>query len=145
MSELVVDLRREPRTWVKFFDARFRELVRGGHKMRTIRSGSDDVPAVGDIISCRCWAGQQFTSNQDVLFVGRITRSDWIAIEQVRGRGVRLQEGKRLTVPGAAAADAYLDAFARADGFDSWAAAVEWFRGRYGLPFFGYLIEWEAL
>lgn len=34
------------------------------------------------------------------------------------------------------------DAFARADGFPSFEAMLEWFRRQYGLPFRGQLIKW---
>ncbi len=136
---------REPRTWVKIFAEPFHQPVRSGTKRRTLRSGGKDLPLVGDLISCRRWTGQPYRSVTEVLRTGRITRSDWIAIERVRGRGVRLTEGSLVTVPGTASANGHLDAFAMADGFQSWRGMVEWFEAQYGLPFFGYLIEWEPL
>ena len=36
-----------------------------------------------------------------------------------------------------------LDQFARADGFEDFAALRDWFRRTHGLTFFGWLIGWE--
>lgn len=35
-----------------------------------------------------------------------------------------------------------LDRFARADGFRNWEEMRDWFSERYGLPFFGQLVQW---
>jgi hypothetical protein len=35
------------------------------------------------------------------------------------------------------------DEFAHADGFDDWAALVDWFDKTHGLPFEGIVISWE--
>lgn len=39
-------------------------------------------------------------------------------------------------------ADFYLENFARADGFDSFAKMADYFDKTHGLPFSGFLIEW---
>ena len=35
-----------------------------------------------------------------------------------------------------------LDAFAKADGFECWAAMRDWFDSQHGLPFTGVMIRW---
>lgn len=136
------------RTWVKMFAPQFADAVRTGRKLRTIRSfvpGKIPMPQVGDRISCCQWTGRPFASATKVLAEGPITNAAIVefhlGMHQETSALVIGGERFESTTPTGWARQ---DAFAKADGFESWPDLLHWFGTRYGpLPFMGLLIEWR--
>jgi hypothetical protein len=121
------------------FQPRFAALVQRGEKRQTIRLPRRQPIRVGQMLYL--YTGLR-TKQARLLreavctSVGPVEITDGIhektAIPYDPGilyvNGMRIGFGK--------------DAFARADGFDSWADMVAWFKSTHGLPFHGHLITW---
>lgn len=110
------------------FSAQFADRVERGEKRQTIRRGR------------RCEAGQSLQ-----LYTGMRTKacrklrdavcSD-VTYVGLTARGVTLGDVRRFPRD--------IDDFARADGFDDYAAMWKWFSERYGTnSFTGYVIRWD--
>jgi hypothetical protein len=115
------------------FQARFAPLVESGAKTQTIRK------------TCRAKPGDTL-----YLYTGARTKA---CRKLGEGRcvsvvSVAIDDHGRTLVAGNIVAPMLFDPtcaenFAKADGFDSYADMVEWFRKQHGLPFSGYLYRWE--
>lgn len=116
-------------SFVRMFQPRFAPLVETGQKLQTIRPVPQRLPRPGDRLSLRCWVGAPYRSKQRILRDATITR---VARCQINSQGC-------ITVDGAPAPKG----FAKADGFPSHTALVNWFRAQHDLPFDGIVIYWE--
>jgi hypothetical protein len=113
---------------VIMFQNRFAELVRAGFKKQTIRETANCK--AGDELSLRRWTGRPYCSKTEIL-------------RTVTCVGVQPVRVTQFCV----AVDGYLadaDEFARADGFQYFRDMASWFEQTYGLPFNGFLINWEG-
>ena len=118
--------------FVRMFKPRFAPLVEAGMKLQTVRPTPKRRPAAGDTISLRCWTDKPYRSKQRILREAEISEVMDVAIyaDSLHVGYRRLSAEQR-------------DAFAKADGFGSFAELVEWFRETHGLPFEGILIAWS--
>lgn len=109
------------------FKEQFAYAVGMGHKTQTIRR------------TARC------KPNDDLqLYTGQRTKRcakimDAMCIDV---RPVTIG-GSSMDLDGVAQSNSEAEAFAKADGFDSYADMAKFFEKQYGLPFSGYVIEWE--
>ena len=110
------------------FQPRFAALVVAGTKRQTVRPTRRYKLIIGEAISLRVWTGKPYRSPQKELLPTTIRAVSPVYIS--RG-GVFI---------GKSAGDG--EAFARADGFASFAALCDWFDATHGLPFTGIVIEW---
>lgn len=119
------------------FQKQFVPLIESGEKRQTIRAIRKDgrPPAhVGEPLKLYTGMrtkGCRLVGTVIVTCVERIT----IKHEGFTGPGVKVYH----------AGAAYLDEFARADGFKDWADLCAWFEKTHGLPFEGWLIRWENM
>ena len=113
---------------VILFQDRFAALVKAGTKTQTIRKTARCVP--GDALSLRRWMGKPYRSKQEELGTAICTR---VSAVWLTSYAVDINEN-------------FVDenAFARKDGFVDFGDMVLWFGMTHGLPFEGYLIEWET-
>ena len=123
-------------SFVRLFKPQFAHAVQTGKKCQTVRPTPKRMPKPGDKISLRCWTDKPFRSKQRVLREAIISRVEEIDIYECAVR-VCKDNGKSIRV-----VDRDREAFARLDGFVSWAEMREWFRVTHGLPFRGVLISW---
>ena len=113
------------------FMERFAGMVERGEKMQTIRRVRKRPIKVGDTL--QLYTGQRSKACRK-LGVGRCTRVREIRLTAIgfsdRIDGVILSPQERFRL-------------AEDDGFEFIEDFMAFFRGRYGLPFEGVLIEWE--
>ena len=124
------------------FMERFSPLVESGKKRQTIRRTSKGAK-VGD--TAYLYTGQR-TKHCRKLGEGVITDVRAVTIgREKHGKAYaiiamqRFPENEWTRI----ATGATLNALARADGFANGDEMVAWFEDKYGLPFDGYLIQWE--
>lgn len=92
-----------------------------------------DMPEVGDKLSAREWMGEAYRSKQRPLIEGTITEVQPVELSALG-----------ISFNGAMVLDEEAEeAFAIADGFDSYVEMEAWFAETHGLPFTGILIKWE--
>ncbi len=143
--EAVMDLKnaqaekQSPRRFVRLFKWQFAHAVENGKKCQTVRPVPKRMPRPGDLISLRCWTEKPYRSKQRVLRDSVITRVEEVLIHHA-GVTVYKDNGRSIRV-----VERDEEAFARLDGFVSWAEMREWFRATHGLSFRGILIEWERM
>lgn len=116
------------------FEKRFAPRVESGDKLHSIRS--------------RRKHPQQWLPGKPVyLFTAMRTKHcRRLGIGTLRGLREITIHHDHLVIEGAAiTTPKQLTAFARADGFLTWSAFVEYFDERYGLPWSGELIQWQLL
>ena len=124
-------------SFVRLFKPQFAHAVASGKKCQTVRPTPKRMPKPGDKISLRCWTDKPYRSKQRVLREAIITRVEEIDIYECAIQ-VCKDNGKSIRV-----VERDCEAFARLDGFVSWAEMREWFRVTHGLPFRGVLICWQ--
>lgn len=137
---------RKQRTWVKMFQMGFVPKVLSGAKPTTIRplpKRPQDWPKPGDLIDARHWSGKPYRSSQVKIMTARINQ-----VRRVKIFATELvfadPNGDLVSAwnAGNRTGAMMLEAIAKRDGFDSWAAMVQWFQNTHALPFAGILIEW---
>jgi len=113
---------------VILFQERFAPLVAAGTKRQTIRKTARCK--AGDSLSLRRWSGKAYRSKQELLRTAVCTavKPVRIAFHDAYVCGVK-EDGQHL---------------AALDGFNDWAEMRDWFEAVHGLPFSGWLIEWDA-
>ena len=116
------------------FMARFAPLVESGEKCQTIRQ-TDKGAKPGD--TAYLYTGQR-TKQCRKLGEGMILSVLPIKI-------ARLSLGEPYAATTTYLVGDRLDDFSKADGFAGGEEMVAWFEKQYGLPFFGYLHQWELL
>lgn len=117
------------------FQARFADAIESGEKVQTIRAEWVDgrLPAKpGDRLAL--YTGQRTKACRKLAEVECVEVSS-IRIARVDGEPRVWVRCDRM--------DAEVQA--RADGFESAAAMVDWFEETHGLPFRGLLIRWRGL
>ena len=122
---------------VIMFSPQFAELVRSGKKRRTIRQREIKV---GEKLSLREWSGGKAYEKGSihVSILETVCRgSSVVQIYRTAGTKAAVIKVGMVAKNGPEAR-----AFAHADGFKTVAEFVEFFEGRYGLPFYGWLTEW---
>lgn len=154
--------RTAQRRFIRLFKPRFAALVERGLKTQTVRPTPKRMPVPGDIIECRYWSGRPYHSTQMWCAEGRITR---VVRCEIREGGIALgppakevKDHRGLVVMTMTPAETEFpdkEAFARADGFASWAEMWDWFCEEHGLRkghlgsgpprFVGVLMQWEHL
>lgn len=124
------------KTVVKMFQPRFAPLVKSAIKRQTVRKipkRKRDMPEVGDRFLGREWMGAPYRTKQRILIHGTVTDVQPIELSALG-----------ISINGALALDEEAEeAFAIADGFDSYVEMEAWFAETHGLPFKGILIKWE--
>lgn len=119
------------------FDAQFADDVRLGRKRRTLRR-SDKGARPGMSIELYRDDG---SAQGPTLATGVLSRVEPAFLgHDATGQPVALIGGHSDSA--ARLAGAALDAFAQEDGFADAEQMLAWFRGRYGLPFQGFLHAW---
>lgn len=111
------------------FKPQFAPLVESGAKCQTVRPTPKRMPKPGDHISLRCWTGAPYRSKQRVLREATITR---VARCTISDQGIVYLDGEHAP-----------KGFAKADGFPSHCAMVNWFAEQHGLPFVGVALYWQ--
>jgi hypothetical protein len=115
------------------FSPEFAGLVASGDKCQSVRGTPAVMPAMGDPLSLRKWAGKPYRSKQIVIREARVLSAKMVRISERN----RLLDGRYL--------DGLEDLeFAHAEGFGGVDEMLGWFACAYGLPFRGVVIEWEA-
>jgi len=117
--------------FVRMFKPQFAALVKSGAKRQTVRPVPARMPKAGDILDARMWSGRPYGSPQEKLVEGLIYRVGQLYVCE---SGLEL-DGVWLDIASG-------NRFARADGFESEAEMVCWFREQHGLPFSGIVIFW---
>lgn len=118
------------------FKAQFARAIQAGEKRQTIRKNRADGkrPQPGDVAVC--YTGLR-TRQAKHLLDGQITRCRSVRIE-ILHQGELIIDGERLS------AEARTE-FAHADGFPSWPAMLDFFRGQCSSATFdGFCVEWEV-
>ena len=118
------------------FKDRFAGKVRDGTKQQTIRLSARCK--AGDVLSLRRWTGKPYRSKQEL-----IRTSICAAVRQVV-MAIEPGFGFMLWVEGTPLLLDEIEAIAVADGFASAEDMIEWFMDEHGLPFSGWLIQWNA-
>ncbi len=119
------------------FDAQFANDVRLGRKRRTLRR-SDKGARPGMAIELYRDDG---SAQGPTLATGVLLQVDPVFLgHDAIGQPIALIGGPSDSA--ARLAGAALDAFAQEDGFADAGQMLAWFRGRYGLPFQGFLHAW---
>lgn len=108
------------------FQARFADAVEKGEKRQTIRA------------KARCTVGDKLQ-----LYTGQRTRKCRKLADAVCTKVALVRIAHTLIVDMVLLCKADMEAFAKHDGFESWADMCAWFEKNGGLPFNGYLIQWE--
>lgn len=118
------------------FTAQFAGKVERGEKRQTIRQPWKDGrrPRAGQTAFCFT---KMRTKDCREIARGKITAVDRITIELQAKRLCVFVENRKLKRED-------VEALARADGFESALHFGEFFGRKYGLPFHGLLIKWEA-
>lgn len=118
------------------FQKRFVAPLLAGTKRQTIRPHRKRPIRIGDRLSLRHWGDTAYRSPQvEILAVEVIG----VLPIEVYPSGIRVGGGELQSQK------EELDAFARNDGFPSWAEMLCYFQfGGYGLPFEGDLILFDA-
>lgn len=109
------------------FQARFAALIESGQKRQTIRATRKRPIVRGDVLYL--YTGQR-SKHSRLLGVASCLSAEEISIEENScwlDHALNSEECQAL---------------ATADGFESWAHMVDWFRETHGLPFAGQLIRW---
>ena len=119
---------------VIMFQDRFIEKIRDGSKRHTIRKTARCIP--GQRLSLRRWKGKPYRSKHEV-----IADTKCLDVRKVRIGHGEFHNG--LSVDGIEVQDR--GALARGDGFLCTIEMLKWFEQYHGLPFEGWLIEWEPL
>lgn len=152
----------KPRRFIRLFQPRFVPSVERGLKTCTVRKRPKRMPRPGDLIECRYWSGKPYRSKQVWCAEGRITR---VVECRIKAGGVALGPAPKVLIDARGFEVGTItpmetefpdkDAFARADGFGSFAEMWEWFCEHHGLraghlaspppEFTGVLIQWEHL
>lgn len=116
------------------FQSRFAGPLQAGTKRQTIRPPRKRPIKVGERLSLRRWQGKAYRSSQVKIIDAECTGVFDILI---CATGIRIGTGEFRTDV------AWLDEFARGDGFSGWGEMRTFFASRfgYGLPFEGTLIE----
>lgn len=104
-------------------------MVLSGLKRHTVRPTPKRMPKSGDMIDLREWIGKPYRSKQRRVLLA--------PIELVRPIDITETSIAILSFPEPC------ESFAKADGFESFAEMVEWFRDTHGLPFYGIVIYWQ--
>ena len=87
------------------------------------------MPRVGDVIDCREWTGKPYRSKQRIIATGQLEDVCEVLITVANVyKGTRIMDS---------------EAFAKADGFASFAEMRDWFNEQHGLPFLGILLRWN--
>lgn len=122
---------------VLMFQKQFVTAVLSGRKRQTIRPKRKRPLRIGEVLSLRHWYDKAYRSPQVEFATVKCTGTFDI---EIRSPGIRIGLASRLKTDAA-----WLDDFARGDGFESWLEMREFFESRfgYGLPFQGVLIQWE--
>lgn len=120
------------------FQARFADLVASGAKRQTIRAYRKDRldPKADDRL--HLWTGLRQPGARKL---GEATCTRATPIEIGTGGSIVLY----LPAAAVSLTERHREGFALADGFESAAELVAWFRNVHGLPFRGLLIEWGKL
>lgn len=116
---------------VRMFKPEFAPLVESGAKCQTVRPTPRRLPKVGDRISLRMWTGKPYRSKQKILRLATIAKVEPVQICE----GGMYRSGKWVPF-------LKMEEFSRADGFESPAGLIEWFKSTHGLPFNGVAIYW---
>lgn len=120
------------------FHKRFIEPIQAGTKKQTIRPPRKRPIKVGDELALRYWVGKGYRSPQATILYASCT-----AVFSISINAECYVLGDESAIVGSCSDPAKLDEFARADGFESWADMMAWYRSDgYGLPFEGVLIQW---
>jgi len=119
------------------FDAQFADDVRRGRKRRTLRR-SDKGARPGLAVELYREDG---SAQGPTLATGVLLQVDPVFLgHDAFGQPIAVIGGPSDSA--ARLAGAALDAFAQEDGFADAEQMLAWFRGRYGLPFEGFLHAW---
>jgi hypothetical protein len=112
------------------FQKQFAEAVELGIKKQTIRMRRMNRPRIGQMAflytgmrtkKCRLLKASMIKKVSSVLMYAL---SEYVVVGNEQIEGDKLEQ------------------FAKADGFESWAAMYNWFHHTHGMPFFGDLISW---
>jgi hypothetical protein len=112
------------------FQPQFVELVKSGIKTQTIRKSARCKK--GDLLSLRRWTGKAYRSKQEVILEAVCK---WVLPVEITNSGI-IVDGQQDVESD--------DELAKWDGFTDFADMRSWFERTHGLPFSGYVIEWEA-
>lgn len=118
---------------VYMVQAQFVPKVLSGEKITTIRAERKRMPKAGEVADLRRWSGLPYRSKQEALIkrpIKAVRRCSINAVGSFYIDGGKVGKGRR-------------DAVARADGFTDAASMVAWFIATHGLPFAGFITEWE--
>jgi len=122
------------------FIERFAPLVESGEKRQTIRQ-TDKGAKPGDTAylytgqrtkQCRKLGEGTITGVREIEIMKSYYGEIWALIAMPNGHSVAIKKHG-------------LNTLAKADGFANGEEMVAWFEQRYGLPFYGFLHEWELL
>ncbi len=121
------------------FQPRFVELVEAGAKTHTIRAERADGlrVAMGDMLDLRTCTGKPYRSKQRKLIERKCTAVRRVKIWETREKWYVKLDGVLLV-------HAEIRGLAIDDGFEGGPEMFAWFTAVHGLPFIGWLIEWEA-
>jgi hypothetical protein len=120
---------------VFLFQNQFAAKVESGEKLQTVRARRKHPVKPGDWLSLRMWSGKPYRSRQMKLRLSVCSKVEEVAID----------EYGLLWLNAFPCVDKVADAFARADGFDSYESMLEWFKQTHGLPFVGQVTHWEKI
>lgn len=121
---------------VLIFGERFASAVATGTKQQTIRPSRPRGIREGHRFSLRKWENKAYRSRQVELREAICTQIGTIEIDESFREFKFIVDGQRLTQ------DQWAK-LARDDGFDCTTDMLDWFRKTYGLPFEGFLIQWQ--
>ena len=115
-----------------YFPAALMPDIASGRKNRIVAAlpASGLLPSVGSRVQLYCGSGKK---DRVLIAQGRIC-----AVQPV------LLWGDLITVAGSELSIAQAQAFALAEGYDSFAQLQAWCRQQHALPFSGYAAQWEA-
>jgi hypothetical protein len=123
---------------VFLFQEQFHPMILDGTKPHTIRKTARCAP--GDALSLRRWTGRPYRSKQAVLMDAVCKSVQPICIGHALMPEIK---GVLVSVNGFLLSGNGIAALARADGFKCATDMLSWFDETHGLPFEGFLIEWE--
>lgn len=115
-----------------YFPAALAPEITSGRKNRIIAvlPASGKMPAIGNRVQLYCGSGKK---DRVLIAQGRIC-----AVQPV------LLWGDLMAVDGRDLTSAQAEAFAQAQGHDSFAQLQAWCRQQHAFPFSGYAAQWEA-
>lgn len=117
---------------VLMFMAKLAPKVRDGSKRHTVRPERKRPIKLGDRLSLRRWQGKAYRSKQVKLRAAVCTKVE----------PLRLTRKKLLSIGGKRLNATEAEAFAKADGLESFLEFAQFLEQAHGLPFKGQVIHW---